>query len=111
MKILYVTTISITMSFFVEHIKMLYKEGLSVEIACVEGTKHLNPVYYELGCKIHDIPFSRSPFSKNNLKAYKMLKHLVKLEHYDIVHMHTPNASVIARLACREVPLLLTLIN
>ena len=27
MKILYVTTISNTMGFFVEHIKMLYKEG------------------------------------------------------------------------------------
>ena len=103
MKILYVTTISNTMGFFVEHIKMLYKEGHTVEIACAEGTKPLNPVYYELGCKVHDIPFSRSPFSKNNLKAYKMLKQLVESEHYDIVHTHTPNASMIARLACRKV--------
>lgn len=32
-----------------------------------------------------------------------MLKQLVETEHYDIVHTHTPNASMIARLACRKV--------
>jgi len=103
MKILYVTTISNTMGFFVEHVKMLYDMGHSVEIACAEGTKPLNPIYRELNCKVHDIPFSRSPFSRGNLKAYKMLKQLVETEHYDIVHTHTPNASMIARLACRKV--------
>ena len=82
---------------------MLYKEGHTVEIACAEGTKPLNPIYQELGCKVHNIPFSRSPFSKSNIKAYKILKHLVETEHYDIVHTHTPNASMIARLACRKV--------
>lgn len=103
MKFLYVTTISNTMGFFVEHIKMLYNEGHIVEIACAQGTKPLNPVYEQLGCKVHLIPFSRSPFSLNNLKAYKMLKKLVESEHYDVVHTHTPNASMIARLACRRV--------
>ena len=81
---------------------MLYNMGHSVEIACADGTKPLNPVYKELNCKVHNIPFSRSPFSKGNLKAYKMLKQLVETEHYDIVHTHTPNASMIARLACRK---------
>ena len=103
MKILYVTTVAGTMSFFVEHIKMLYSMGHTVEIACAMGTKPLNPVYEELKCKVHEMPFSRSPFSRNNLKAYKMLKQLVETEHYDIVHTHTPNASMIARLACRKV--------
>lgn len=82
---------------------MLLSEGHSVEIACSCAAKPVNPLYLELGCKVHDIPFSRSPFSKDNLKAYKMLKQLVETEHYDIVHTHTPNASMIARLACRKV--------
>ena len=103
MKILYITTISNTMSFFVEHVKMLYSMNHNVEIACAEGSRPLNAIYSELGCKVYNIPFSRSPFSKDNLKAYKMLKHLVETEHYDIVHTHTPNASMIARLACRKV--------
>lgn len=103
MKILYVTTVSGTMDFFPEHIKMLLKQGHSVELACSCSLKPINPVFLELGCKVHDIPFSRSPFSKDNVKAYKMLKQLVEKEHYDIVHTHTPNASMIARLACRKV--------
>lgn len=103
MRILYVTTISNTMGFFVEHIKMLYAEGNVVEIACSNGTKPLNSIYNELGCKIHIFPFSRSPFSKCNLIAYKQLKALVEKEHYDIVHCHTPNAAMITRLACRNV--------
>ena len=82
---------------------MLYREGHTVEIACAKGTKPLDSVYTELGCKVYDIPFSRSPFSMSNLNAYKMLKQLVETEHYDIVHTHTPNASMIARLACRKV--------
>ena len=103
MKILYVTTISNTMGFFVEHIKMLYSMGHTVEIACAEGTKPLNSIYIELNCKVHNIPFSRFPFSRDNLNAYKMLKQLVEKKHYDIVHTHTPNASMIVRLACRNV--------
>lgn len=103
MKILYITTISNTMGFFVEHVKMLYSMGHNVEIACAKGTRPLGPIYSELDCKVHNIPFSRSPFSKNNFKAYKMLKQLVESEHYNIVHTHTPNASMIARLACRKV--------
>lgn len=103
MKILYVTTISGTMDFFPEHVKMLLKQGHSVELACSCSLKPINSIFLELGCKIHDIPFSRSPFSKNNLKAYKILKKLVESERYDIVHTHTPNASMIARLACCKV--------
>lgn len=91
-----------TMGFFPEHVKMLLNEGHSVEIA-TNCEQPVPEIYNTLGCNVHDIPFSRSPFSKDNLKAYKMLKQLVETEHYDIVHTHTPNASMIARLACRKV--------
>ena len=90
------------MGFFPEHIKMLLNEGHTIEIA-TNCDQPVPEIYNTLGCKVYDIPFSRSPFSKNNLKAYKMLKQLVETEHYDIVHTHTPNASMIARLACRKV--------
>ena len=102
MKILYVTTVSMTMGFFPEHIKMLLNEGHTVEIA-TNCEMPIPEIYNTLGCKVHNIPFSRSPFSKNNLIAYKMFKQLVESEHYDIVHTHTPNASMIARFACRKV--------
>lgn len=49
-----------------------------------------------------DIPFERSPYSSRNISAYKALKQLIDSNGYKLVHCHTPNASVIARLASRE---------
>ncbi len=100
MKILYVTTIGLTMCFFPEHIKMLIAEGHTVELACNDTETKVPEIYNTLGIKIHTIPFSRSPLDKTNFSAFKQLKKLVESENYDIVHTHTPNASVIVRMAC-----------
>lgn len=102
MRILYVTTISMTMMFFPEQVKKLLAEGHSVDIA-TNMTDPLIPAYDSMDVKIHHIPFSRSPFSRDNLTAYRLLKRLVEQEHYDIVHCHTPNAAMVTRLACRKV--------
>ena len=100
MKILYVTTVSVTMGFFPAHIQMLRDEGHTVELAC-NLDDPLPEKVAELGCTTHHIPFSRSPLSGENVKAYRKLKKLLSEQHYDIVHTHTPNASAIVRLACR----------
>ena len=102
MKILYVTTISITMNFFIDHIKMLIDEGHEVELAC-NCDAPVPDIYIDWGCKVRDIKFSRNPFSKDNIKAYKALKRLVESEKYDIVHTHTPNASFYTRIACKRI--------
>lgn len=102
MKVLYVTTIGRTMGFFPEHIKMLLDEGHTVEVACNCKDSLIPDYIRELKLKVHNISFSRSPLSKDNLSAYKQLKHLVETEHFDVVHTHTPNASVCVRLACRK---------
>ena len=102
MRILYVTTISMTMMFFPDQVKRLLAEGLSVDIA-TNMTDSLIPAYDSMDVKVHHIPFSRSPFSRDNLTAYRQLKKLVEQEHYDIVHCHTPNAAMVTRLACRKV--------
>lgn len=102
MRFLYVTTISMTMMFFPEQVKKLLAEGHSVDIA-TNMTDPLIPAYDSMDVKVHQIPFSRSPFSRDNLTAYRQLKKLVEQEHYDIVHCHTPNAAMVTRLACRKV--------
>ena len=103
MKILYVTTISLTMNtFFKPHVEMLVKEGYEVDIACNYSDLSLHDLYNKLGCKIYQIDFSRSPFSLGNIKAIAQLKDVIKNGNYDIVHCHTPNASVITRLVCRK---------
>ncbi len=101
MRILYVTTIGLTMGFFPKHFKMLQDAGHIVELAC-NTEQGLPEKCKRMGLKIHHIPFSRSPFSFANLKALKILKKLVKEGGYDIVHTHTPNASICVRIACKK---------
>lgn len=103
MKILYVTTISLTMnSFFKPHVEMLVRNGNQVDIACNYKDLALDSLYETLGCNYYQIDFSRSPLSKDNIKAYGQLKSVVENGRYDIVHCHTPNAAVITRLVCRK---------
>lgn len=101
MKILYVTTIGGTMSFFLEHFKMLLQGNNIIELACNTTSPVRQPII-DLGLKINHIPFSRSPISFSNVRAYKELKQLIETENYDIIHCHTPNAAAITRLVCRR---------
>lgn len=102
MRILYVTTVSLTMNtFFKPHIQMLVEAGHEVELACNCSDLALDEFYSRLGCKAHQIDFSRSPLALENSAAFCQLKKVVQNGGYDIVHCHTPNASVITRLVCR----------
>jgi glycosyltransferase involved in cell wall biosynthesis len=102
MKILYVTTISNTVNaFLIPHIKMLIDEGHQVDVA-FNIEQEVKPEIYEMRCKIHQLPLQRSPLKKDNFRAYKMLKKIIISEGYDIVHTHTPIASAIVRLVCRN---------
>ncbi|MBE6564444.1 MAG: glycosyltransferase family 4 protein [Ruminococcaceae bacterium] len=103
MTILYVTTVSSTMNaFFKQHIEMLVKDGHRVELACNDDNWPIDSFYNVLNCKFYHIDFSRFPLSLDNMKAYKQLKQVIEKGKYDIVHCHTPNASVITRLVCRK---------
>lgn len=102
MKILYVTTISNTVNaFLIPHIKMLIEEGHEVHCA-FNIVQEVNEELNNLGCKIHNIEFQRSPLRKENINAYKKLKKLIQQEKYDLVHTHTPVASACVRLACKN---------
>ena len=104
MKILFVTTISNTINaFLIPHIKMLIEQGHEVDIAC-NIVREITPELLNLGCRVHRIEFERSPLKRGNYKAYKKIINLVLTEGYDLIHTHTPVASFITRLACRNIP-------
>lgn len=102
MKILYVTTIGITMGFFKPFIGELIQDGHTVEIACNDAEVPVPAFYNDLGCKVYRLSCSRSPFSKGNITAVKQIRRLVEENRYDIVHCHTPIAAACTRLACRK---------
>ena len=103
MKILYVTTISNTVNaFLIPHIKMLIDEGHQVDVA-FNIEKDVQFDIKKMGCKIHEVPFKRNPLNKSNIRAYKLMKKIIKNERYDLVHTHTPVASTITRLVCRKI--------
>lgn len=101
MKILYVTTVGGTMSFFSDLIRELLAQGDTVDIATNEDISAVPQVYRNMGCRIHHIDCTRSPFNKGNWRAIGQIKRLVSEERYDVVHCHTPIAAMCTRLACR----------
>lgn len=79
-------------------IEMLNDENVVVDIAARNNLKEKNGLKIENVNKIYDIPFSRSPFDKINIKAYKELKKIVLENDYDIIHCNTPVGGILTRL-------------
>ena len=96
-KVLYVTTVSRTINaFLVPHIQVLLDAGYQVDVAtCID--KPVDESLIERGVKTFNIPFNRNPFHIGNLKACLKLIQIQQREHYDIVHVHTPVASLFGR--------------
>lgn len=101
-KILYVTTVSSTINaFLVPHIKYLLNQGYKVDVA-TNITDEVNIDLINMGVRVFEVDFKRTPISPNNLKAYKQIKKIQNKEKYDIVHVHTPVASFVTRCALRK---------
>jgi glycosyltransferase EpsD len=104
LKVLFVTTISNTInSFLIPHIKLLVEMGHHVDIAC-SIEQEIHPQLISLGCIVFNVKFQRSPLNVDNIFAYKKIKQLVLYGGYELIHTHTPIASFITRLACRNIP-------
>ena len=52
--------------------------------------------------KSHVLPWTRSPFSIGNIRAYRQLKSLLDGGHFDVVYCHTPVGGAVTRLAARD---------
>jgi len=96
-KILYVATVDSHIgAFHLPYLKMMHNKGWEVHVA-TNGKEQ-----FPYCDKKHTICMERSPFKPNNLKAIKQMKELLKKEHFDIIHCHTPMGSVVTRIAAKE---------
>lgn len=96
-KILFVATVTGHIkAFHTPYLKLFKEMGYEVHVA----SKGNDEIKY---CDQHfEIPFSRTPLKKQNIMAYKMLKKIINLNQYEIIHCHTPVGGVLTRLAAKK---------
>lgn len=81
--------------------KLLKEQGWEIHVAARNNLAEKDRLQLEYPDEVFDIPFQRSPFDPRNLKAWLMLKKLLRSEHYDVIHCNTPVGGVIGRLAAQ----------
>lgn len=83
-------------------IKVLKQEGHEIHVAARNNLNEKNGLSIENVDKIYDISFQRSPFDIRNIRAYVLLRNILRQEQYDLISCNTPVAGVVTRLAARN---------
>lgn len=91
-------------AFHLPYMDLLRDMGYTVEAAAAPAG-FAEKIFSE-GYEVHPIPFTRHPLSFRNIMAYRELCRLLRSRRYTMVHVHTPVAGFLGRLAARrqEVP-------
>lgn len=82
--------------------ELLHEHGYEVHVAARDNLAEKNGLKLDFADKVFDVPFARSPKSKDNLTAYRQLKQIIDAEKYDVVHCNTPMGGIVTRLAARN---------
>lgn len=82
--------------------EVLHDHGYEVHVAAHDNLYLKNGLKLDFADKVFDVPFSRSPKSKDNIEAYKRLKLILDNDHYEVVHCNTPMGGFVTRLAARN---------
>lgn len=103
-KVLFVASVAKKhiLQFHIPYLKWFKEQGYTVHVCAGNDFEKGDTVQIPYCDKYFRIPFYRSPFATKNLTSYKELKKLVKTNHYDIIHCHTPVAAAIARMSLRK---------
>lgn len=83
-------------------VEMLHEHNCEVHVAARDNLAEKNGLKLDFAEKVFDVPFSRSPKSKDNIKAYKQLKKIIEEGQYDAIHCNTPMGGIVTRLAARK---------
>ena len=103
MKILYVATVlSHICQFHLPHLKALKEQGHEVHVAAHDNLAVKNGLQLRYADRHIEIPFERTPFRIQNIRAYRMLKALIDSENYDLIVCNTPVGGILTRLAARR---------
>lgn len=87
---------------FLQH-DMELLQNMGYEVHCAGNSSNKNPeenstAFEKMNVIYHQIDFSsKSPLSKDNIKAFRQVNSLLSLEHFEVIHCHTPIPGVIVR--------------
>ena len=80
-------------------LQRLRKAGYEVHVSCSPGPRL--PALEEEGYSVHRVPIARRVAPLSNAASLWRLFRLMRRERFDIVHVHTPVAAVLGRIAAR----------
>lgn len=83
-------------------VEVLHEHGCEVHVAARDNLAEKNGMKLDFVEKVYDVPFSRSPKSPDNLKAYKEMKKIISAGSYDVIHCNTPMGGIVTRLAAQK---------
>ncbi len=103
MKVLLVATVQSHICQFHKPLaQMLHAHGAEIHVAARNNLAEKNGLALDFAEQVFDVPFARSPKSKDNITAYRQLKKIIHEGEYDVVHCNTPMGGIVARLAARK---------
>ena len=83
-------------------VEVLHEHGYEVHVAARDNLAEKNGLKLNFVEKVYNVPFSRSPKSTDNIKAYKQLKKIIDSEDYEVIHCNTPMGGIVTRLAAQK---------
>ena len=100
-KVLFVATVeSHLLNFHIPFMKLLQEKGYEVHVATKLGNRQQE--FDDFGAIKHNVDFSRSPYSPKVFKSLRQMEKLLKEIRFSLVHVHTPVAAFVTRLACQR---------
>ena len=83
-------------------IRLLKEQGYEIHVAARDNLDEKNGLTIEHVDKKFNVPFARSPLSRNNLKAYFQIRKIIDEGDYDLISCNTPVGGIVTRLAAQK---------
>ncbi|HPD07175.1 MAG TPA: glycosyltransferase family 4 protein [Candidatus Bipolaricaulis sp.] len=101
-RVLFIATVYTHLAaFHIPFMKLLQSWGYEVHAAAATEAGRRSELE-AAGIVCHDVRFVRSPVRLQNITAYRDLRRLLRRQRFDLIHVHTPMAAWLGRLAAKR---------